>query len=74
MSKRYTEGIIGRNAVILDNGVPMTISEALAALNSLEGEEYEEIVYDELTETIFTQISLTEDNIDAINWIIKPNN
>jgi hypothetical protein len=33
MSKRYTEGIAGDGAAILDNGTPITITEILNRLN-----------------------------------------
>lgn len=33
MSKRYTEGIAGDGAAILDNGTPITITEILNTLN-----------------------------------------
>lgn len=34
--KRYTEGIAGDGAAILDNGIPITITEILKRLNKLD--------------------------------------
>ena len=36
MSKRFTEGICGDGATILDNGKPITITEILKNLNKLD--------------------------------------
>ena len=36
MSKRFTEGICGDGAAILDNGKPITITEILKNLNKLD--------------------------------------
>ena len=36
MSKRYTEGIAFDGTAILDNGVPMTITEILDKLNLID--------------------------------------
>ena len=50
MSKRFTEGICGDGAAILDNGRPLTITEILNNLNRLE--ELEQLALCNVVDTL----------------------
>tara|TARA_X000001382_G_scaffold25412_3_gene15990 strand:+ start:2710 stop:2961 length:252 start_codon:yes stop_codon:yes gene_type:complete len=64
MSKRYTEGITGDGAAILDNGIPITIIEILNRLND----------HDKLVSTVKSLHTALKDlleEVDREGWNIN---
>jgi hypothetical protein len=49
-TEQYTEGLCGDGAAILRDGVPMSVSEILAALNAADNREAQPVAYTEQCE------------------------